>query len=65
MTKNDQLLREQARLAFQEMMVMKCHMHRVAVELGMPSERYWEIKKEAEVAYGQFSLEWREGKGDL
>ena len=65
MTENDRLLLEQARLAFKEMMVMKCHMHRVAVELGMPSERYWELQKEAEVAYSHFSLETRARKGEL
>ena len=65
MTENDRLLLEQARLAFKEMMVMKCHMHRIAVELGMPSERYWELSNEAEVAFSQYSLEKRESKGDL
>ena len=65
MTENDRLLHEQAHIAYRSAMVMVAHMHRVAVELGMPSERYWELQKEAEVAYSHFSLETRARKGEL
>ena len=57
--------RSRARLGFEASMVLAVTTQRVAVELGMPKERFWQIHKEVEIQFNQFLLEQREERGDL
>ena len=56
---------ERARIGFEESMILTCTLKRVASELGMPSERFWEIRNEVAVEFNQWRLEDREKRGDL
>jgi len=57
--------RSRARLGYEASMVLAITMRRVAVELGMPNKRFWEIHNEVEIMFNQFLLEKREEKGDF
>ena len=56
---------ERARIGFDESMILTCTLKRVAGELGMPSERFWAIRKEVEIDFNQWRLEDREKRGEL
>ena len=63
---NDQeQFNHRARIGFQESMILTATLGRVAMELGMPRQRFWEIRNEVEVEFNQWSLEDREKRGEL
>ena len=65
MNDQEQLFHERARISFDESMILTATLGRVASELGMPSKRFWAIRKEVEVDFHQWRLEDREQRGEL